>query len=290
MHRSINMESPQRVIRLSFDGQLWYAFARLNEVSVELKVHQRHAMLAHEHEARLHTARLEHRLTYAEEQAALTQLGLQLISGRRVYRMRDSSHKVKLREGGFSCALVPESESGFLNRQLQLATQCTPLEPSDDSEWRTLMEGVTGVTVAAIDREGLLIALDSNRRWPTTLDDLENHGVVKLTADVIIDPVHHDYFTPKLRLALRAIGNPSAARDDPLSPQDVCEVYRLRSYLQPLNSSIPASIDTELNKANPSSQVLSLRSRLRRSRVITIVRATPGQVNNLLVLNNGQPQ
>lgn len=212
----INIGPPQRQTRLSVDGQLWYAFAKLNEAIAELETHQIRAMPPHEREARFHSARLERQLIGEEEEAALTLLNLEPEVGRRVYRMRQNSREVKIREGDFDHALAPEQDASFLDRTYQVVTQGTPLELHDGRGWRLKMEDVTGVTVAAINRDNLLIALDSNRRWPNMLDALDAHHLADFTANVTLDPVHHDYFTNKLLAALRAIGNPAQARSDPL--------------------------------------------------------------------------
>src|SRR5262249_25696362 len=102
------------------------------------------------------------------------------------------------------------------DRYLQQITEGTPLQPPDDSGWRSRMEDVTAVNVVAIDRDRGLIVLDPNRRWPSMLDDLEREGLEDLSNEVMLDPVSHDYFTSNLRAALREIGTPPAARDDPL--------------------------------------------------------------------------
>jgi len=212
----INIGPPERQTRLSVDGQLWYAFAKLNEAIAELETHQIRAMPPHEREARFHSARLEQQLFGVEENAALAQLNLQPKAGRRVYRMRPNSREVKIREGDFDHALAPEEQASFLDQTYHLVTRGTPLEFEDGRGWRMKMEDVMGVTVAAVDRENLLIALDPNRRWPNMLDGLEAHGLADFTTNVTLDPVHHDYFTNKLLAALKAIGNPAQARNDPL--------------------------------------------------------------------------
>ena len=46
-------------------------------------------------------------------------------------------------------------------------------------------------------------------------------------------------------------------------------------------------IDLEINRSNPSQEVIDLRERLDRGNEITILGATPTQIHNLLTLNNG---
>lgn len=70
----------------------------------------------------------------------------------------------------------------------------------------------------------------------------------------------------------------------------VVEVHRVRSKWRQPDPNILQSIDTELNRDNPSSTVLALQTRLQQSSGITIVGATPEQTHNLLTLNNGAAQ
>src|SRR5262249_3516886 len=67
----INIAPPRRQTRVSADGQLWYAYAKLNAALDELEAEQIRAMPPHEREARFHSARLPRRLTGADERAAL---------------------------------------------------------------------------------------------------------------------------------------------------------------------------------------------------------------------------
>lgn len=210
---TIQLGPPQRQNRLSVDSQLWYAFEKLNDALEKLEVHQIWAMPPHEREARFHSARLVRRLTGPDEERALKVLKLTPERDRRVYEMRDGSQQVRLREGDFNFALAPELSPGFLDETFGRVTQGA-LQVPGIHDWTT-MNRVTQVTVTAIDRDAGLIAVDASRRWPTVLDDLEAVGV-NLSRNVVLDPVHHDYFTGKFLRALQAIGNPPNARDDPL--------------------------------------------------------------------------
>lgn len=411
----IRIEPPQRQSGISFDGQLWYGFAKLNAALGELEVHQIRAMPPEEREARYRSARLTRRLTGAAETAAVAQLGITALPRLRVYQMRPESREVKAREGDFSFALAPENLPGFLDRRLQLVTQGTPLEPANGSGWRTYMETATGIRIVAIDRDAGLIAVLPNNRYPTMLDDLEQQGLADFNQDVIMDPVWIDTFTKKLRETLHAIGNPPNARNNTLvrravglstrrrgrqtagspaadllwsgnalantavvrnlpairqhleqngitlNPSQwvaweaslsnrlqtiwgppgtgksrtlravvigavvdavqrniplrllVCaptynaldnvllesvaaigqmvqhpdlRCVRVRSSYRPIDQNIPAGLDLELNKWNPSVAVQQLRQRLQNSTGITVVGATPEQTHNLLVTAN----
>jgi DNA replication ATP-dependent helicase Dna2 len=127
---------------------------------------------------------------------------------------------VKAKVGDFGFALAPESVGGFLDRKVAAVVHGTPLQQLLQNQlrngyWRSLMEDLLSVTIVALDRNRGLLAVDADRRFPTILDALEAAGVVNLSQDVILDPVYKDFFTGKLRTTLRAIGNPSVARNKP---------------------------------------------------------------------------
>jgi hypothetical protein len=212
----IRIGPPGRVNRLSFDGQLWYAFAKLNDALAQLEVQTIRAMPPHEREARFHSARLTRRLSGPSATAAAARLGVALQPGWMVYEMSPGSREVKVRESDFDVALAPENRPGFLDEPLQLVTRGTPLEPAGGAGWQIPMSDACGVTVMAIDRDNCILMLAPSGRFPTMIADLEAHGIVSVAADAILDPVHKDYFTKKLLAALQEIGNPPAARNDPL--------------------------------------------------------------------------
>jgi hypothetical protein len=215
----IRIGPPRYQNRISMDGQLWYAFAKLDAALAELEVQQVRAMPPHERAARFDSARLEYRLSGAQEQQALAALQLPARAGRRVYQMRPDSREVKLREGDFTVALAPEARPGFLDESLMRITSNTPLQPSSGAAWQQRMEEVTGVSVVALDRQAGLVVLDPNARWPTMLDDLERHGLANFSVDTVLDPTYRDYFSNRLLETLRAIGNPPTARANPLVAQ-----------------------------------------------------------------------
>jgi DNA replication ATP-dependent helicase Dna2 len=207
---------PSYQSRISSDGQLWLAFAKLDAALGELEVYQTRAMPPHEREARFRSARLQRRLVGPDADEALIKLDVQDVPRRRVYRMRPESSEVKLRPGDFNFSLAPEADVGFLDRSLHIVTEGTPLQRSDGSDWRIRMERVTHITVAAIDRDAGIIVLDPDYEDGNWLDDLEEHQIVDFGQDVVLDPISLDYFTKRLRLTLAAIGNPSNAREDPI--------------------------------------------------------------------------
>jgi hypothetical protein len=206
---------PPRAARVSVDGQLWYAHARLNAALAELDVRQTRAMPAHEREARFRAARLEQRLTGPAETAALRALGLPLQAGRRVYRLAATSAQVRAKESDFAWALAPASDPDFLDQALCRLVDGTRLDPGDWRRWRP-MEEYAGVVIRALDRDRRLLVVDPGWRAPRMLDDLEAEGLADFSADVMLDPVHEEFFTAKLLEALQAIGNPTSAITRPL--------------------------------------------------------------------------
>ena len=215
----IKIEPPTQQAKVSADGQLWYAFARLDAALDELEDHQTRAMPPHERAARFRSARLSRRLDQQNEQSELSAMGLQQRLGRRVYTLAQDSTDVKAKVGDFDFALAPENVGGFLDRKVCGLVRNTPLEKQMQKRfgkwyWRVLMEDVLSVTIVGLDRNRGLIAVDADRRSPSILDELEANGLVNLDREVVLDPVHRDYFTKKLRAALQAIGNPPIAKSN----------------------------------------------------------------------------
>ena len=77
------------------------------------------------------------------------------------------------------------------------------------------METLLSVNIVGLDRNQGLLAVEPNRRFPDMLDELHANGIVNLDQDLVLDPVHRDFFTKKLLAALRAIGNPPIASNNP---------------------------------------------------------------------------
>jgi DNA replication ATP-dependent helicase Dna2 len=207
---------PDREPVLSVDGQLWYAFARLNEAMQELEVQQLRAMPPHQREAKFESARLPERLMGAAATAVLEDLGLRPQPGRRVYRLSPNSREVKFNERELDLALAPEDWPDFLDRAVLSVTQGTPLERTYEDVRQPVGEA-TKVTVVRIDRERGVLVLDPRRRpGLPSLEELEDAGIADFDRNVVLDRTYQDYFTRKLRAALRAIGNPPEAHDNPL--------------------------------------------------------------------------
>lgn len=209
----IRVGPPPREPTVSADGQLWLAFAKLNEVLAELEVYRVRAMPPHEREARFASARLERRLLGQEETDTLAALALAPRPGRLVYKLRDGSVDVKLRDDEFNVAISPEAQPGLLDRSVRVFARGTPQEAAFDNDFRTTMEDLLKVDIVRLDRDAKVVVLDHQRaQWIPVIADLVAAGRLDLSRDVILDPTHTDFFTKKLIAALRAIGNPQIAR------------------------------------------------------------------------------
>jgi hypothetical protein len=211
----IAVQAPARQMRMSTDGQLWFAFSKLDEALQEVEVHRIRAMPPHEREAKFSSARLEARLEGQAERQALTSFGLAPAPGRRVYRLRAGSVDVKLKVHDFNLALVPEDQPLILDRTLGSLVFGTALQDSfGDGAYRS-MEQILKVRITGLDRERRLASIDLSGNDLRTIGLLEQHGLLQLEHDVILDPTYTDYFTKKLRPCLAAIGNPAIAQDRP---------------------------------------------------------------------------
>ena len=216
----IEIGGPAYQSGVSDHGQLWHAFSKLGAALDELEVHRIRAMPPHERAARFHSAQLPQRLSGQAEQAALAAMGLQQRTGRRVYELGQDSVDIKAKAGDFGFALSPARAAGLLNRKVAGVVRNTSVESKVQGllgnwYWSAGMEQLLSVTVAGLDRNQRLVAVDADRRFPDILDDLETAAVVNLGQGAILDPVHHDFFTPKLLAALKTVGNPRVARNQP---------------------------------------------------------------------------
>lgn len=198
-------------------SRLLLGFTRLNAALAGLEKHTARAMPPHEREARLKSARLERRLEGQEKLLALEQLneanGTNLPDRPTlfIYQMRADSAEVNLRRGDFLFALAPETQHGFLDLNAYSFTVGTGFEQN----WfyrQTVEEAqLTAATVEAIDRVNALIAL----RVPNAdlLRLLEQQNQFDFSHNVMLDPIHRDYLTDKVKLTLRGIGNPPSANN-----------------------------------------------------------------------------
>lgn len=213
---------PQYITRISWDGQLWLTYTKLNAAMDALETQQIRALPPHTKEAKFKSARLERRLEGGERQQALQSINKRLnttfnSSGNYfVYTMREGSCDVGFKVGDYNVAISPESSPELLERKVHHVLSGTSLETTYqqvlNSSWKwETMQGFLKVNIDAIDRENLLIVLSPSIRYRTAIIDLENAGILDFKTDVVLDPTEMDVFTHKLKKALQAIGNPSNA-------------------------------------------------------------------------------
>lgn len=204
--------------RMSLDGHLWLTFAKLNEAMAALEAEDIRAMPVHEREARGKSARLTRRLVGRDEADALAALDLPAMPGRRVYVLADSSADVAIRDGEMGVALAPVDEPGILDRSFFAVAERFGIPINADrgeGKWR--MSQALSVTPVRIDRDRLLAVMDETRQRPGILELLERSGAVDLGAEVMLDPVHTDYFTSPLGKVLLKVGLPVEAVNDPIA-------------------------------------------------------------------------
>lgn len=158
---------PARPAGLSPHGKLWYEFTRLNAALSALEAHQVHAMPPHEREARFKSAILSRRLEGAERVAALGQLGqassrvLPPAGQYLVYELAPDSLDVNVRDGDLGYALSPLDNLSFLD--LHPYQLVAGLNLPFVAQTSVADSGLTGVSIAAIDRPHGLIALEPGR-------------------------------------------------------------------------------------------------------------------------------
>lgn len=201
--------------RMSDDSRLWYTFTSLNVALSRLDVQLIRAMPAHEREARFKSAHLISRLDDAAAAPIIASLGLNVVAGLYIYQLAPNSCEVRAREGDFGFALSPRIHADFLDRRLDsvIAGHAVPL-PSWLTYPSVRMEKVTGITVRGIDREHSFIALQFNADWLPTIAALEQAGLIDLSNDLMMDPVHNDFLLKRLERTLKDIGNPVLAGDN----------------------------------------------------------------------------
>lgn len=206
-----DIKAPSTLRGVSADGQIWYAFAKLNSQVVALENSIALAMPVHEREARYIAARLEMELAGKALAAAAAKLKIALRPGIRVYTLGMNSCEAKFEHGDFLCALSPASIPDFYSRRVQDFTGGTAL-PVDFPYWIhdfASPAALTKVGVMAIDREARLIAVSMEANVDAFLRTIE--PALDLTQDVVLDRQVGDFLTGRLETALKAIGNPPLA-------------------------------------------------------------------------------
>lgn len=215
----IKFNAPKAKGKMSIDGELLYAYTRLDVKINELEILGIRAMPPYEREARFHSAILERRVRGEEEKQILENNGLTLNSRRRVYMLSSNSKSVKLKEGDYLFALSPNCNASFLNQSFYYIMRNNPeLQETSNFGWK--MESVTSVTIIKIDRENGFVIIDiqevygKDRIQRNYVDEMEKKGIANFEQNVSLDPVYKDYFLNKLLGCLQSIGNPAIANRD----------------------------------------------------------------------------
>lgn len=209
---------PRALARVAPQSRLWYEFTRLNDALAGLDVQTIRAMPPHEREARLKSARLTQRLSGHAELQALAELNKGVPHALApsptlfVYQMASGSREVNMRPGDFLCALAPETHYGFLDESPYSLVKDTPLAQQLRGQKTMADAGFTGVTIEAIDRVHGFIALRAGRSC--CISQLEQSTGLDFSRNVILDPIHTDFFTSKLKLTIEGIGDPPNAQRD----------------------------------------------------------------------------
>jgi DNA replication ATP-dependent helicase Dna2 len=201
-------------------SELWFAHAKLDAAFGELEVAQLRAMPPHERESKFKSAILTRRLHSPQRAGAIAKLaGVTVLPSDFVYELVDTSRELRARAGDIGFALAPRSQPGLLDQRLNALTDGTVLSNLVPNAFQDNPElaNVLGVSIVAIDREALVLVVRPSDYWPTRLnvpdllDQLEQHTALDLDVDVLLDPVHTDFFTYRLATTLKAIGNPQVA-------------------------------------------------------------------------------
>lgn len=206
-----DIKAPSMLRGVSADGQIWYAYARLNAQVAALEHSISMATPVHEREARYLAARLEIELTGYEFKEAAASLDIAMRPGVRIYRLGPNSREAKFESGDFLCAISPASMADFHTKQVRDLIGGTSL-PIDFPSWIGEFGNaatLTGTQLLAIDRENLLVAISFDPRVDAFLRQIEH--TLDLTTDVVLDKQVRDFLTGRLETALKAIGNPPLA-------------------------------------------------------------------------------
>lgn len=225
--------------RIAPQSQMWFEFTELNAALKSLDLHTIRSMPPHEREATTKSARLTKRLNGDERQVAIRLLsqsiGRELVDNENlfIYKLREGSHEINARPNDFPFALSPElkqtSQDSFEPRQgfLDEPPFSYIREGTDLHELAKKKRGATfeslkwvEVSVEAIDRPNRLIALRGS--YKCVISELENETRnhedsekrLDFSKNVILDKVHDEFLTSKLKLTLKDIAYPPNAVPD----------------------------------------------------------------------------
>jgi len=203
-----DIKAPSMLDKVSADGQVWFAYAKLNAQVAALEQTITMATPVHEREARYLAARLERELVGTEASQAATSLGVARAPGVRIYRLGQHSLEAKFEAGDFLCALSPASMGDFHMKQVRDVTGGQPLPSAIKSPY-LYATSLTKAAVLAIDRDKRCIAVYLDPEIDDFLRSIERD--LDLSQDVVLDKLVTDFLTKRLEKALKAIGNPPLA-------------------------------------------------------------------------------
>ncbi len=204
-----DIKAPSMLDKVSADGQVWFAYAKLNAQVAALEQTITMATPVHEREARYLAARLERELVGAEAHQAAVSLGVAQAPGVRIYRLGQHSREAKFEPGDFLCALSPASIDDFHMKRVGDVTGGQPLPPGIKLNPYGYATSLTRTKVMAIDRDKRCIAVYLDPEVDDFLRSIESN--LDLSRDVVLDKLVTDYLTKRLETALKAIGNPPLA-------------------------------------------------------------------------------
>lgn len=254
---------PRRLQGVAPQSQVWYEYTRLNYALDELEEHTIRAMPAHEREARMKSAHLRRRLEGHEREQALLLLQANAEDPFKnpddliVYEMHPESKEFNVRPPALGFALTPRLKPEFLNMPSYPLIKDLDTKPGAALSKSVAEAGLTQVSVIALDRPRLLMAMRPWRNY--WVPELEKAGHIDLSHDVMLDPVGQDFLSSKVRLTLEGIGWPQSAQDNEVA---------LRS-LGMAETSTPTKIDVEC----PASEFLWQAPKLATSAVIRDIQA-----------------
>ena len=201
------------------ESLLWDGFTRLDAGLSRVEAEMVYALPPQEREARFRSAHLIRRLPSHEVHGALQVLnaacGTALSADQNlfVYTLSPFSRDVKMQVGDFTLALSPRDEDLFLNKQAEKRLPGLDADDLRSGLKNVGWNGLTRVSIAALDRDHLLIALrlDEANRIP----QMEAAGNADFSRDVMLDEVYEEFLVKKVRLSLEGIGKPKNHAGNP---------------------------------------------------------------------------
>ncbi len=200
-------------------ARLWHGHVRLNAAIARIEAESLYALAPQNRELRGKSAHLTQRLSDADDiEAALGSINI--ACGTRltadpdlaIYQLAASSRDANLKAGAFGALLSPCGEDLFALKSARARLAHTA-QTLGEEWWQNIEQtGLTGVTIEAIDREGLFVAL----RWgeKNRIDCIVAADNADFSADVMLDILPFDVLSSKVKMTLERIGTPNFALAD----------------------------------------------------------------------------